>query len=438
MADDGEQVTLSVAPETLAWNKHLGVYTSITGVPYNPASPLFGGTYTLTTKGGIEYTIDGKSGDLTAAKDLNGNTLAFSEEGIVSDTGVSVSFGRDAEGRITEVVDPEGEVIAYKYDAAGDLVSVVDREENETKLGYGVEERPHYLDSIIDPLGRPAVRTEYDDKGRLKRTLDVDGDSVSFSFDPENSTQTVYDHSGKHPTFYEYDDRGNVIQQVNSLGHITKLNYDDPNNPTTVTSITDANGNLTTYRYDENGNILRRSEPYSPGSEPSYTHYSYDDNGNQTLMVLPSGIASRQIYDTLGNLLRLEDASGELIQAFTYDTRGNITSESDTFGTTLYSDFDAFGNPRQLQDPTGEIVTSTYTAQGWLKTLTDINGTSEIFYDKLGREIRADYGDGLIVEYGYQGAGGDWTSVEAPTTGRIERRFTEDGKLGGVADIRRR
>ncbi|NEP45339.1 MAG: RHS repeat protein, partial [Okeania sp. SIO2H7] len=50
---------------------------------------------------------------------------------------------------------------------------------------------------------------------------------------------------------------------------------------------------------------------------------------------------------------------------------------------------------------------------------------------KEGREKRADYGDGIYVEYSYEGSGTDWTTLDAPTIGHIERRFTDDGNLGG-------
>ena len=63
--------------------------------------------------------------------------------------------------------------------------------------------------------------------------------------------------------------------------------------------------------------------------------------------------------------------------------------------------------------------------------ITDDEGTSTFVYDDSGREIKADYGDGVYVEYSYEGAGSDWTVLEAPTIGRIERKFTSDGKLGG-------
>ena len=35
-----------------------------------------------------------------------------------------------------------------------------------TKFFYN-SSRPHYLDHVVDPLGRTGVRAEYDDQGRL-------------------------------------------------------------------------------------------------------------------------------------------------------------------------------------------------------------------------------------------------------------------------------
>lgn len=42
-----------------------------------------------------------------------------------------------------------------------------------------------------------------------------------------------------------------------------------------------------------------------------------------------------------------------------------------------------------------------------------------------------DYGNGVWVDYGYDGAGEDWTTLEASTIGKIERKFNDDGSLGG-------
>ena len=404
-----------------------GQFTGVAGVLYNPADPYYGGKYTLTTGSGIEYEIDAVSGDLRTATDTNGNKLTFTESGITSDSGVSVTFGRDGQGRITSVIDPDGNEIKYQYDDNGDLISVTDREENTTRYGYS-EERSHYLDEIIDPLGRPAVKSEYDEQGRLKKIIDTDGDPIEFIYDPENSIQITKDALG-NPTVHEYDEFGNVIREANALGHETLLEYDDNNN---VTKVTDPNGNITEYTYDDRGNVLSRTALHHPDDpNPEVTRYTYNKYGQNTSVILPTGAVFNQNYDGYGNLLSMTDGDGNIIQAFTYDNKGNVTSETDSTGTSYYSDFDSFGNARRVEDSFRDVITSTYDSKGNITSFTDDEGTSTFTYDDSGREIRADYGDGVYVEYGYEGAGSDWTVLEAPTIGRIERKFTDDGKLGG-------
>src|SRR5262249_7115077 len=144
------------------------------GLAYNPADSAFGGNYTLTTREGLVYTIDGDSGALEQVTDQNGNTLTYTDGGIASSTGVSVSFGRDAAGRITSVTDPNGATVQYTYDANGDLVAVTDRTGVTTRFEYNAA-RPHFLNRITDPLGRSGTRVEYDQDGRVSRTIDPEG-----------------------------------------------------------------------------------------------------------------------------------------------------------------------------------------------------------------------------------------------------------------------
>ncbi|WP_324616402.1 DUF6531 domain-containing protein [Lusitaniella coriacea] len=115
VSEEGSEVALKVDENVLLRNKNTGNYISPNGLNYNPIQTLFGGKYTLTTKEGIEYEINAKSGDLNKVTDLNGNTLTYSEGGIVSSAGKEVKFERDAQGRISAVIDPAGERITYEY-----------------------------------------------------------------------------------------------------------------------------------------------------------------------------------------------------------------------------------------------------------------------------------------------------------------------------------
>ena len=153
--DPGVKSSLTVTPADLRISADGSVFDYGTGIPYHPASSLFGGSYLLTTKEGIAFDIDGQTGQLNAS-DPNDNTLTFSDAGIVGPDGNSIIFERNPQGRISGVVDPAGQRIRYQYDAGGDLIAVSDRTGNTTQFTYR-SNPAHYLDKVIDPLGRTGV-----------------------------------------------------------------------------------------------------------------------------------------------------------------------------------------------------------------------------------------------------------------------------------------
>ena len=78
------------------------------GWAYNPADPIIGGHYSLTTKDGLAYDIDAGTGKIATVGDANDNTLTFTDDGINSSSGTNVTFDADPQGRIRAVVDPAG------------------------------------------------------------------------------------------------------------------------------------------------------------------------------------------------------------------------------------------------------------------------------------------------------------------------------------------
>lgn len=167
-------------------------------VEYNPDR------YKLTRLDGTVIILNQDSG-IEQVIDRNGNTLAFTEDGIVHSTGKSIEFLRDGEGRITQITDPKGQTIRYEYDGYGDLVSVTDQEGYVTRFTY---ENTHDLQDIIDPRGVRATRNEYDDDGRLVATIDPEGRRIEFDHDIDARMEIVRDRL-QNPTIYHYDDHGN-------------------------------------------------------------------------------------------------------------------------------------------------------------------------------------------------------------------------------------
>jgi YD repeat-containing protein len=200
--------------------------------PYNP------NRYQLITVDDIAYTINQATG-LENIIDRNGNTITFTEDGIIHSAGKSVVFTRDAQGRITSITDPMGSIIEYEYDYYGDLVAVTDQLANTTEFTYN---SAHGLVDIIDPRGVGVARNVYDDDGRLIATIDAEGNRIDFVHNIGTRQEVVTDRLG-NVSVYEYDDFGNVVSETDALGNRTDYTYDSRGNQLTKT---DALGNTTT------------------------------------------------------------------------------------------------------------------------------------------------------------------------------------------------
>jgi RHS repeat-associated protein len=415
-ADAGVTSTLSVrnpngSTNMLSRNLDTGIFNNLGGQFYDPADPYFGGIYVLTTKEGIEYEIDGQTGDLLKVTDTNGNTLTYTDFDVTSSTGQKIVFERDAEGRITSVTDPMGQKVKYAYNEQGDLTAVTDREGNTTQYEYN-QAQAHYLDKIVDPLGRTGIKNEYDDKGRLKKILDANGNPIELIYDPNNSVQKVKDALGNE-TVFEYDQRGNVVTEIDAEGKITKSTYDDNNNILKETVISDRSGPdgfTTEYTYDSNSNMLSMKDALgnttyftydSRGHQTSQvdalgrtTLYTYNKRGNLTSSINASGYTTSYNFGGLGVLYGFTDANGQSV-TLTYDNIGNISSVTDALGHVTQYTNDANGNrlseTRTLTTTTGVRTLTTkwtYDSNGHILTQTDAeNQTTSYEYDSLGQQV---------------------------------------------------
>jgi RHS repeat-associated protein len=357
----------------------------------------------LTTRDKRIFDVD-KSAGLTRAQDRNGNVITFGPGGISSSTGRSVTFTRDASGRIVTITDPKGNLYRYEYDAGGDLIRFLEPTLAVTTFSY---DSRHNLLEVLDPRGNRAVRSEYDDDGRLVATIDALGNRMEFENDVGNS-QVIRDRLGRVRVL-EYDERGNVHRETHPDGTVTTRTHDAKGNELTVT---DPLGNTTTFTYDSGNNRTSRTDP--EGNTETWTYNTF----NQVLThVDGKGGTTTHTYDANGNLLTETDPNGN-VTIRTYDASGNVLSLRDPRGATTLYTYDSSSNLISVRDPLGNVQSFTYDANGNLLTDTRtrvVEGTPQTLvttnvYDALSRLIRTIHPDGGIVQRGYD-ENGNLTSV---------------------------
>jgi RHS repeat-associated protein len=378
-------------------------------------------TYKYTDAYGTVYTM-GADGSLKTIQDRNNNVLTFAPDGITaSSSGQTVSFTRDAQGRITKVVTPGlGDVIVvggqittthfeydYAYDGSGTLSTVtrppVGGGSNDWTYGY---DGAHRLLTSTDPLGHLARTSTFDDAGRLATDTDALGDVTKYAYDvPAHTTTTTYPDAGVLAQMF--DGNGMLLSQTDQLGRTTAHQYDPNRNEVKRTN---ALGEVTTYTYDANGNQTSSANAlgetttttYNAFSEPATTTnpigntttIAYDDSGLPTSFTDSLGLLATFASSEHGLPTAVTDAAGNIV-SLGYNAAGDLTSRTDRLGRTTGYAYDGMGRKITMTTPRTGVWTYGYDARGDLTSTVDpINGTfgnHRTTYDENGNLVAEDF-----------------------------------------------
>ncbi len=178
-------------------------------------------------------------------------------------------------------------------------------------------------------------------------------------------------------TRYTYDDDGNLETKTDAVGHVWRYTQYDPDGQ--LRRMEDPNGLVTLYTYD----LRQRLTDVDAGGE--ITSYRYDDAGQLERVTLPDLSYIEYTWDDAGRIEKVEDNLGHLID-YELDGLGNRTKEEifDPDGTlvqTMHRVYDGLG---RLQDSFGaEQQKTSYSYDG--------NGNEKTVLDPLLRLTGYDY-----------------------------------------------
>jgi RHS repeat-associated protein len=404
--------------------------------------------YVLTTTDGTRYLLDRRDG-LLEITDRNGNAVALGSDGIESSTGLSMTFVRDANHRITRIVGPAGN-IDYTYSPAGDLVRVDYPDGTDQTFTY---DGSHNLLTVSG--GEQLVRTvEYDEDGRATAVTDASGQTFEIDADLGQRSEIVTSASGRLTTVSTYGVNGRLASTDEIFdGHSrrTTYSYDSVGRPTGTTSPMGRRDHLV---YDAAGNVISITTP----GDDTWT-FSYNALNLPTTTTAPDGeVYESNTYDSRGNLLTTTTGDGAKVTN-TYDDHGLLLTSTDAFGTTTY-DYDENHLLVGETDPLGRTISYTYDAAGNVATFTapgrgvtryqwsphgnllestNAEGSRQSFtWDELGRLTEKEDPLGRTTTYGYDIAGrlasitdreGDVTTYGYDADGYLSTVSYQDGDV---------
>lgn len=422
--DPGVYDTLTIDATSVTRGGVLGAFS--TGI--NPDQ------YTLTTKDGTQYRYDQFKG-LEKITDRTGNTVTYSETGIRHSSGTSIDFVRDNRNRIREILIPANGAepaskLVYEYDAAGNLVKQTNQIGLSNRYEY-LANPAHFLDKAFDPLGKKSLEVRYENR-RYVGVFDGLGNEIGKQeIDVLNNQGIVRDANG-NPTTLKYDNRGNVLEEIDPAGNKTIREYKDAKNPDLETRIIDRRGLVTDREYDARGNVTLIAEKgtlASPFAQRIATRFSYNDRNEVTSITNAAGATTSFALNAQGKVTGISNSVGSTA-AFTYDTLGRRSSFTDFNGNTTTFDYDGAcpcGSPHKAINADGTYQTFEYNRYGQVtkEQTFEANGTlveqKQSFYDASGRVVREVIGSGNTPLHGasdvrkfYQGNLLDWEIIVSP------------------------
>ncbi len=162
-------------------------------------------------------------------------------------------------------------------------------------------------------------RHEYDENGNRVLSTDAKGNKTRFEYDGANrlvARTDGFESLLETTTTFKYDMVGNLLEEKD--GRVTgsdfdvKNTYDELNRLETVT---DGEGNVTEFGYDEEGNRIYQIEPRGDSYR---TNYKYGELNELIEVQTADGGVFHYTYDENRNRIEQKDGEGNVV---TFDVR---------------------------------------------------------------------------------------------------------------------
>ncbi|HAJ57219.1 MAG TPA: hypothetical protein DCL35_05560 [Candidatus Omnitrophica bacterium] len=369
----------------------------------------------LSTLSAIRYTYD-SFGNLTSATDALGRSVTTEYEtafyaypqSVTNALGHSVSYVYDPKfGIVTSVTDSNGQTTTSSFDSFSRVV----QSRNANNEVVSTHTYPDFNTKVIaNALG--LSKTEYaDGLGRKYRSVSVGEDgaaarSVSAEVYFNNrglvEKESIAHYIDEDPSQilyvrYEYDLRGRPKKTISDFPGTLKDAESQVNyiNPLYVETI-DPEGHKKGTLKDVYGNVIEVTEFTSGGVFK--TKYEYDIQNNLTKTTDSKDNVTQIWYDSIGRKLKMDDPDMG-VWTYEYDLLGNLVKQADAKNQVLEFHYDALNRLTKKVSLLGgaEAILSEYyyddttkeNCVGRLSKIADQSGSTEFFYDNLGREIKS-------------------------------------------------
>lgn len=327
----------------------------------------------------IEFSYDARGRIASIKRGARTRSGTYDSRGFVAsvtdELGQTVQLERDAAGRLTRQVLPDGRAISYTRDADGNITSLTPPSRPAHALRYTATGR---LSDVTPPdlgAGPTPTRYAYDLDGRLLRVTRADGRVLDLTYQSGRLSQVT--QAGVGAVALEYDDGGHLKAVTAPDG--AQVRYTRDGGLPTAVAYTGAVAGSVERTYDRDLRVA--SESVNGGGAISL---QYDQDG-----LLSQAGALALTHDLQSGLITAVQL-GDVQSALGFNSYAELTSDRATYkGATLWAQ-------ERVLDALGRMVKSTETAQGTTHVY-------EYTYDVGYRLAQVKQDGALTAEYSYDG-----------------------------------
>ena len=301
--------------------------------------------------------------------------------------GLLVAYRHDAEGRLLDVTDRNGTVVRrFGYDAQGLMNFHADAAGLECHYEWrGSAGDAHVARHWTNDGESYTVRRmppPADDVLALGETLVVDqlGREFAWHWNADQQVTDYTDAAGRQ-WHAEYNDLRQLVAITEPGGATTRCTYDPMG---FMSSRTDALGRTRSTGWTEFGEPWRQTL-----ADGSTWTYAYSDQGNLVRETDPLGHSTEYAYDRRGLPIVVTDGKGGT-NRMTWNDCAQLLSLTDCSGKTTRYTYDGWGHLQTMTDAMGQRTRLTHDAMGRLLSVSQPDQSHQsLRRDAAGRIVAA-------------------------------------------------
>lgn len=344
-------------------------------------------------------------------------------------TGQTITYGYNDLKQMISQTSPDGEVVTYQYDVAGRRIQSVLPDDTIEKYTY-------------HPIGTQESYKRTDSAGNVFSAIYQDLNFQGRTYRIRQSTD-----AGQYMSTYGYDNNGNLIQATNTLGITEKWTYDLLNR---IKTHTDGNGNTDTKDYDTNDNVISAKDALNAGSAPlTYRNGNVlvqennTDFGQKTYTYNNADQLTRRLHGTRQCDYNNIDEIGRYTNFACKASSGSTDTEHQVNDSYTY-DQSRYGRLDKVTTSTGYDIETSYSYDSYdrITKKTQLNyfyNTGQALsvgysYSTAGRLTSTTLPSGRVINYGLNLSKGQVTSISV--SGTVINRlisYNGGGDLAGLS-----